>query len=397
MAKLTTQFTLALCSPTGLDTDREAVRQAVFEVNRFLSVEGKQVQVKGWDTDVRPTVGTDAQDVVNREMIDTADIGLVIIGDTVGSPTPRSPSGTVEEARSFIRRRKAGAAIDLMLYFKLLPIRYDRTALDRLAAIVAFREEMQSEGVFWREYETDAQLAESVRTFLPAAIRGLQTETSSRLNDEVPLAALTVSERKEIEEGVLDQEIAFADAMAILSDAAVAIGGHATRATDRMSPIVEEIRASGSKPRDAKKLRRVVNDLGSVLDAYADALSAETEKFEGSVDAAVNATIAMVGFVGSGELPTDAAELAGLEISISEARAGMLSMAKGTRESAEVVQALPNMTKELNAAKRRVTSESQRLETTVTRFSDRLAEVGQAVQERLVALNASKLLPGLGG
>lgn len=140
MATTATVFALALCSPTGLEADRAAVRRAVIEVNRYLSVEAKQIEVKAWDTDVRPTVGLDAQDVVNQEIINTADIGLVLIGETVGSPTPRAPSGTVEEIRSFVGRKKAGEPVDLLLYFKKSPMRYEREAIARMLAIVDLRE-----------------------------------------------------------------------------------------------------------------------------------------------------------------------------------------------------------------------------------------------------------------
>jgi len=78
-------YNCLLSSPRGIDADREAVRTAIGEANRFLKTSALQVDVLDWEEDVRPTVGADGQDVVNSQICAAADFGIVLIHDRIGS------------------------------------------------------------------------------------------------------------------------------------------------------------------------------------------------------------------------------------------------------------------------------------------------------------------------
>lgn len=259
---------------------------------------------------------------------------------------------------------------------------------------------MQAAGVFWKEYETEDELSESVRTFLPMAVRGLKVGAEMLKPPKAapaPNTPLTTASIQEIEDGILDQEIAFSESMAILNEATQSIGAGANQIVEKMQRVTAEFTDASNGPRDPHRLRRIANELGTILNEYADIVRTETDKFEGSANIAVNATIAMVGFVGSEDFPAGGTELQALGQSIEGARDGIAQLASGAAESALVVGNFPRITKELNAARRRVVAESARLEKAATGFSDRLEEVGEAVRGRIAALSPPKPLPGLGG
>lgn len=74
--------------------------RVVAELNRGIADErGLVVELIRWETHVRPVIGTDAQDVINRQ-IGVPDVFIGIFWKRLGTPTPRAPSGTAEEQDS---------------------------------------------------------------------------------------------------------------------------------------------------------------------------------------------------------------------------------------------------------------------------------------------------------
>jgi hypothetical protein len=62
-----------------------------------------------WELDATPQFGLDPQAAVNEQLVDSSDILVAILWTRLGSPTPRSPSGTVEEITRFVDAKKPGA------------------------------------------------------------------------------------------------------------------------------------------------------------------------------------------------------------------------------------------------------------------------------------------------
>jgi hypothetical protein len=111
--------TIFLASPSDLTAERAAVRQVAAELNRTWSRRmGVYFEVVGWE-EVPSGIGSDPQDVVNRYIEGEYDVFLGLMGATLGSPTGRAASGTVEEYdRARNRYREDPAAVELMFYFK---------------------------------------------------------------------------------------------------------------------------------------------------------------------------------------------------------------------------------------------------------------------------------------
>ena len=129
MSRQVELVTIFLACPSGLAAERAIVRGVVAELNRNWSKPRVYFEVVGWE-EVPSGTGSDPQDVVNRYIGDDYDFFLGLMGATLGSPTGRAASGTVEEYdRALSRYREDPGAVELMFYFK------DEDALRKEGAI----------------------------------------------------------------------------------------------------------------------------------------------------------------------------------------------------------------------------------------------------------------------
>jgi len=381
MPTKTTVFKVVVCSPTGLEADREAVWRAGGETNRFLSNDGLSVDVKGWERDARPTLSVDAQSAVNQQLIAQADLAVVIVADRLGQPTARADSGTVEEARLIIKRKAAGEAVDLMLFFKRFPAKFTREYLEEVGRIVAFREEMSAAGALWREYDTPAELEELLRTHMPNAIRALAAadvtaSSPPRASNEGSSASGSA------ELGVIDSEISLADAMSGYTSSFERI----TSATNTLSSEMEEVTEKANlvnklAQRDPKLIREIVDAGSSAIERYNDVVESEIESVKLNSDRIIEATIALIGFSGD-EVTSEVDDLIRLADNTRTLQQSAIRAAESGRAQQRTVAALPRMTSSLNKAKHRNVAVTSDLMESLEEFSSRLDEVIAAAETR---------------
>ncbi len=83
----------------------------------------------GWDTHAAPQMGARPQALINK-VLDGCDLLVAVFWTRIGSPSGKSPSGTVEEIEEHLRVKKP-----TMIYFPMHPL--DLTALT-MSSIVRF-------------------------------------------------------------------------------------------------------------------------------------------------------------------------------------------------------------------------------------------------------------------
>lgn len=102
-----------LASPSDTTRERELARMAIARWNSTNAMDRAVVLVPvGWDTDSVPEWGDHPQSILNRQLVDTSDVLLGIFWTRLGTATPESASGTVEEIERFAKSGKP-----VMLYF----------------------------------------------------------------------------------------------------------------------------------------------------------------------------------------------------------------------------------------------------------------------------------------
>lgn len=175
-----------VASPGDVHDERDQLGRVVQELNQILTTlvpqAGLVLELVRWETHVHPGLGTDAQDVVTRQLqIGEYDVFIGIFWRRFGTPTPRAESGTEEEFRIAHRAwRELGRPIQIMTYFCRAPAPppEDSEAGVQLQKVVEFREELFKEGLA-RDYGEHAEFAGHVRGDLVLVLGQMLHATSS--------------------------------------------------------------------------------------------------------------------------------------------------------------------------------------------------------------------------
>ncbi|MCX6600910.1 MAG: DUF4062 domain-containing protein [bacterium] len=139
-------------SPDDVREERDCLEDVVRELNSTWSKSlGIRLELIRWETDGYPGFGSDAQDVLNRELPDDYDIFLGIMWTRFGTPTGRAGSGTEEEFNRAYRRYKEGEHdLKILFYFKNAPIEPDKVDAAQLASVRRFRDGLGEMGsLYW--------------------------------------------------------------------------------------------------------------------------------------------------------------------------------------------------------------------------------------------------------
>ena len=69
MAEKLTEFRVFVASPRDVSEERYRLKEVIDELNRGIAEnKGLRLQYVSWKTHVRPGMGKDAQDVINKEI-----------------------------------------------------------------------------------------------------------------------------------------------------------------------------------------------------------------------------------------------------------------------------------------------------------------------------------------
>jgi hypothetical protein len=133
-----------IASPGDVQPERDTVREVIHEWN---AVHGPQRRVLllpvGWETDLAPEMGDHPQNIINKRILNDADLLVGIFWTRLGTPTAGYASGAVEEIEEHVTAGKPA-----MLYFSSAPAALDSVDPDQYRALKAFKDSCKSRGVF---------------------------------------------------------------------------------------------------------------------------------------------------------------------------------------------------------------------------------------------------------
>src|SRR4051812_19989380 len=117
MAYAATVFNVLIASPGDVQDERDIIREVVYEWNATHSRSRKIVlQPIGWETHSHPEMGDRAQGVLNRQVLEDADLLVAVFWTRIGTATGEAPGGSVEELT-----RHMDAGKPAMVYFSDTP------------------------------------------------------------------------------------------------------------------------------------------------------------------------------------------------------------------------------------------------------------------------------------
>jgi hypothetical protein len=158
-----------IASPSDTIAQRTIIRQAVFDWNASNArAFGMVLLPVLWETHSFPGLDGRPQGMINKQIVNDADILIATFWTRLGSPTGEADSGTVEEIARF---RTDGRPVHI--YFCETPVAPLSTDTAQVAAIRSYRDEISQAGLF-SSYSTDDELRYKVRDDLTRRIHDMQ-------------------------------------------------------------------------------------------------------------------------------------------------------------------------------------------------------------------------------
>jgi len=356
-----------LASPGDLDVERDAVAEAVDELNVSLAPsQNVRLELIRWETHVTPSLGNDPQDVVNQQIGSDYEVFIGVLWTRFGTPTPRAESGTIEEfERAKARWIEDPEGISVAFYFKEEPLSPSDIDPHQLAKVLAFREALSSTAIYGTFVSAD-DLARLVRVHLTKHVLGVGEKINSTASSEAAEPeqkhdsdqdVSVVVEAEDDEEGLLD----------LIEQASESFNGtqnvlsQMTRTMEMLTESIEEAGSGVEAARtqsgeiDTKKAKKAVNDLANKMNIVASRFEADIpvfrESFSGAVEAFNKATEVSLDF--GAEAASTVRENREAVLRLVEHSHSAMEMVANLRESTDN---LPRITTTFNRSRKRLSS-----------------------------------------
>lgn len=173
-----------IASPGDVQAERSIVREVVNEWNSTNGVHANvMLMAVGWETDVAPEMGDAPQNIIDKRILENADLLVGMFWTRLGTPTASYASGAVEEIEEHLKARKPA-----MLYFSSAPAPLDSVDADQYRALKSFRDSCKTRGLFEtyndaddfrRKFSRDLQITMNSGTIAPAGATTLSTTIAS--------------------------------------------------------------------------------------------------------------------------------------------------------------------------------------------------------------------------
>ena len=358
-----------VASPDDVLEERKRLDQVVQSINiAHAERTGVHLDVLGGKQNTYPGFSTDAQAVIN-DQISQYDIFIGIMWLTIGSPTPRADSGTIEE----YERAKAcfdqdQKSIELMWYFKTAsPLSMENFDPDQYGRVLEFKKQVSTDGGFYKEFTTSDNFAQLLHIHLIKAVNNWQKNQEEKEQpDEAEKGEATgTSERDEhqidaIEEGLLDLEDKLNEETDALVEVLESIGKSMEEMSDSLGTRTEDLlslqqqsdtgRLSSQEKRKLRiDVRRVVRSMAGDMDRFSEQVESRLPSYKEHSDRVIEISTNVVPIYL--EFDQDATEL---KEAVHKTFSEMQRMITTLEEGRDSVHTLPRITTDLIRARKRV-------------------------------------------
>jgi hypothetical protein len=165
LAYTATALTVMVASPGDVAVQRRLAESVIHEWNAVHSRDRSTVLLPVlWETHASPAMGDRGQAIINKQLLESADLLVATFWTRIGSPTGKAISGTVEEIQEHVAAGKPA-----MIYFSEAPIRPDSVDEEQYREVKAFREWCKANGLY-EIYESPEEFREKFRRQLAQRI-----------------------------------------------------------------------------------------------------------------------------------------------------------------------------------------------------------------------------------
>lgn len=185
---------IMVASPSDVADERKTAVEIIHEWNAAHTLSRQTVLLPLLhETTARPAMGDGPQTIVNRQLLQHADVVIGIFWTRLGTPTTEHESGTVEEIR-----RQVNAGGEVWLYFSDTPVSPRGVNPAQYEALLRFREECEGRAYVQRYAGLDefrTLLRRHLATYLAGRADDLVVSAGDPVLDKTPsVAAVELSE-----------------------------------------------------------------------------------------------------------------------------------------------------------------------------------------------------------
>ncbi len=359
-------LTVFVASPSDVGDERVKLEEVVSELNVTWSRElDVLLELIAWETHTYPSMGKDAQDVINKQIPDDFDLFIGIVWSRFGTPTSRAGSGTEEEFRRAKERyNKDNDSVDIMMYFKdeaLPPSQIDISQLDK---VNSFRNELGGEegGLYWN-FKDLSEFEKLVRMHLARQVQ--------KIKNRIPKQELSDSTTSDSSEekfeldgdddvGILDLFENFEDNFDLINKIIARITDASFELSARFTEVTEEIgtyRQQSSGNVDRKATRRLVSKISNDMVQYSTRVNAEVSLFGDAMNTGMDSFVKATTMYAN--LPADDVEIGQLHETLDSMQKLFLMLRDADSSVIsfrDMIKSFPPLTSDLNIAKREVVS-----------------------------------------
>ena len=345
------EFTVFVACPSDVQEEAKLVAEVVRDLNDMDSqVLRARLEVFNWQSHVVPEIGSDPQDVVNKQMPDY-DIFLGVMWARFGTPTPRAGSGIEEEFKQALdRHEKDPSSVRIMFYFKNAPVpRYDIDPA-QLQQVDEFRGQIAGSGIY-HEFSSADDFKKDLRKHLARQLRRLALG-----RDEQQEEALEAEEVVDPEElgyfDYLDQASAnFGAGKAVMDRMAAAINEVGDKMADRTKDLKEAM--AGEQQVTQAVARKLFGEAADDMHVFSEKLEDDVPEFQVALIDGIGATREAVRIL-PGDKPTRDVNLRKALDDLGGLKDGLDAALDGMEKFLSTIQNLPKMSKEIIRAKKSV-------------------------------------------
>lgn len=167
-------FRILIASPSDVSDERDVAVNVIQEWNDRYSSERNIVLLPlRWETHSAPEFGRRPQEVINRQVVDQADMLVGIFWTRIGTPTGVADSGTLEEIE-----RIANKGNLIMLYFSTARQNPDEIDTKQLESLRDFRKKISPKALI-ESYSNIVDFRDKLVRHLEIQIKQLAAEVTS--------------------------------------------------------------------------------------------------------------------------------------------------------------------------------------------------------------------------
>lgn len=394
MARIETVLRVFVASPDDMTEERELLESVVRELNNTWSEKlGIRLDLVRWETHAYPSVGLDAQTVINDQIGDDYDIFVGMMWKRFGTPTGRAGSGTEEEfERAYQRFREKPNELRIMFYFKDYPVKPSEMDLEQLTLIKEFREKLGAKGTLYWTYTNPEEFPSLLRMHLSKQVQEWQKSWGTGAARETSSleSVADVIQVEKAEEGLIDLIEKGQESFENSYQVALRILVTTNELGETIKKRTEEINSMRtSRVRvDIKALKRIVERVAEDMEQFVARMEPELSIFSQSYSKGVNA-LTRVASLSSDFKSEDKKEVVDTLEMVKTLKDELYEVLSGLSTFQAEVKNIPPISTKLNQAKKHTLSVLKDFADRMTAAINLTAEVEITIQGLLSNFQAS--------